>query len=227
MYLDRDIDEVMRRTRQRPLPGHRIEPDAALRFGFWLAACSYAFLAMTVNVLAATLALSAIAFYVFIYTMWLKRSTDQNIVIGGAAGAVPVLVGWAAVTGTIAWPAVVLFAVVFLWTPPHFWALSLRISDDYAAAGVPMLPVVRGEDETRRQIFLYSLVLFAATLVLVPVAPMGPVYTASAVVLGGTFVFRCLRLWRAPTGDRSWQVFKFSMLYLAGLFVAVALDALV
>jgi protoheme IX farnesyltransferase len=227
MYLDRDIDEVMRRTRQRPLPGHRIEPDAALRFGFSLAACSYAFLAITVNVLAAALALSAIAFYVFVYTMWLKRSTDQNIVIGGAAGAVPVLVGWAAVTGTLGWPAVVLFAVVFLWTPPHFWALSLRISDDYAAAGVPMMPVVRGEDETRRHIFLYSLVLFAATLVLVPVASMGPVYTASAVVLGGTFVFRCLQLWRAPTNDRSWQVFTFSMLYLAGLFVAVALDALV
>jgi heme o synthase len=227
MYLDRDIDEVMRRTRQRPLPGHRIEPDAALRFGFVLAACSYTFLAICVNVLAAVLALSAIAFYVFVYTMWLKRSTDQNIVIGGAAGAVPVLVGWAAVTGTLAWPALVLFAVVFLWTPPHFWALSLRISDDYAAAGVPMLPVVRGEDETRRQIFLYSLVLFTCTLVLVPVASMGPLYTASAVVLGGTFVFRCLELWRAPTQDRSWGVFKFSMLYLAGLFVAVALDALV
>ena len=227
MYLDRDIDEVMRRTRQRPLPGNRIEPDAALRFGFVLAACSYAFLAITVNALAATLALAAIAFYVFVYTMWLKRSTDQNIVIGGAAGAVPVLVGWAAVTGAVAWPAVVLFAVVFLWTPPHFWALSLRISDDYAAAGVPMLPVVRGEDETRKQIFLYSLVLFAATLVLVPVGSMGPVYTASAVGLGGAFVFRCVRLWRAPTTDRSWRVFRFSMLYLAGLFVAVALDALV
>jgi protoheme IX farnesyltransferase len=227
MYLDRDIDEVMRRTRQRPLPGHRIEPDAALRFGFVLAACSYGFLAMTVNVLAALLALSAIAFYVFVYTMWLKRSTDQNIVIGGAAGAVPVLVGWAAVAHTIAWPAVVLFAVVFVWTPPHFWALALRMREDYAAAGVPMLPVVRGQDETRRQIFLYSLVLFATTLVLVPVASMGPVYIATAVVLGGTFVFRCLQLWRAPTEDRSWRVFRFSMLYLAGLFVAVALDALV
>jgi protoheme IX farnesyltransferase len=227
MYLDRDIDEVMRRTRQRPLPGHLIEPDAALRFGFMLAACSYGFLAITVNVLAAMLALSAIAFYVFVYTMWLKRSTDRNIVIGGAAGAVPVLVGWAAVTGTLAWPAIVLFMVVFLWTPPHFWALSLRISDDYAAAGVPMLPVVRGEDETRRQIFLYSLVLFAATVVLVPVASMGPVYAATAVALGGTFVFRCLQLWRAPSEDRSWRVFRFSMLYLAGLFVAVALDALV
>jgi protoheme IX farnesyltransferase len=227
MYLDRDIDQVMRRTRQRPLPKHSIEPDAALRFGFVLAAVAYVFLAITVNVLAAALALSAIAFYVFVYTMWLKRSTDQNIVIGGAAGAVPVLVGWAAVTGSVALPAIVLFSVVFLWTPPHFWALALRMRDDYAAAGVPMLPVVRGDDETRRQIFRYSLVLFAVTLVLIPIASMGPVYTATAVVLGGAFVYRCLQLWREPTDDRSWRVFKFSLLYLAGLFVAVALDALV
>src|SRR5262245_20851509 len=227
MYLDRDIDQVMRRTRQRPLPNHRIEPDAALRFGFVLAAVAYAFLAITVNVLAAALALSAIAFYVFVYTMWLKRSTDQNIVIGGAAGAVPVLVGWAAVTGSIAMPAIVLFAVVFLWTPPHFWALALRMREDYAAAGVPMLPVVRGDDETRRQIFLYSLVLFGVTLLLIPIASMGPVYPATAVVLGGVFVYRCLELWREPSDDRAWRVFKFSLLYLAGLFVAVALDALV
>jgi protoheme IX farnesyltransferase len=227
MYLDRDIDQVMRRTRQRPLPNHAIDPDAALRFGFMLAAGAYAFLAITVNVLAASLALSAIAFYVFIYTMWLKRSTDQNIVIGGAAGAVPVLVGWAAVTGSLAMPALVLFAVVFVWTPPHFWALALRMRDDYAAAGVPMLPVVRGDDETRRQIFLYSLALFGTTLVLVPIAGMGPIYVATAVGLGGAFVYRCLQLWRTPTDDRSWGVFKLSMLYLAGLFVAVALDALV
>jgi protoheme IX farnesyltransferase len=227
MYLDRDIDQVMRRTRQRPLPKHKIEPEAALRFGFVLAAIAYAFLAITVNVLAAALALSAIAFYVFVYTMWLKRSTDQNIVIGGAAGAVPVLVGWAAVTGSVAMPAIVLFSVVFLWTPPHFWALALRMRDDYAAAGVPMMPVVRGDDETRRQIFLYSLVLFGVTLVLIPIASMGPVYTATAVVLGGVFVYRCLQLWREPTDDQAWRVFKFSLLYLAGLFVAVALDALV
>jgi protoheme IX farnesyltransferase len=227
MYLDRDIDQVMRRTRQRPLPKHKIEPEAALRFGFVLAAIAYAFLAITVNVLAAALALSAIAFYVFVYTMWLKRSTDQNIVIGGAAGAVPVLVGWAAVTGSVAMPAIVLFSVVFLWTPPHFWALALRMRDDYAAAGVPMMPVVRGDDETRRQIFLYSLVLFGVTLLLIPIASMGPVYTATAVVLGGVFVYRCLQLWREPTDDQAWRVFKFSLLYLAGLFVAVALDALV
>jgi len=227
MYLDRDIDEVMRRTRRRPIPRHALQPDAALRFGFGLAAVSFAFLALTVNVLAATLSLAAIAFYVFVYTMWLKRSTDQNIVIGGAAGAVPVLVGWAAVTGGIAWPAIVLFVVVFLWTPPHFWALATRMRDDYAAASVPMLPVVRGEDEARRQIFLYSLVLFAATLVLVPVASMGPIYLGTAVVLGGSFVFRALRLWREPSEARAWALFKFSVIYLGALFAAIAIDALV
>ena len=168
MYLDRDIDAIMRRTRQRPLPSHAIAPEHALRFGFVLGAIAFYFLAVVVNVLAAVLALSAIAFYVFVYTMWLKRTTAQNIVIGGAAGAVPALVGWAAVTGTLAWPAVVLFGIVFVWTPPHFWALAMRFSGDYAAAGVPMLPVVRGEAETRRQILLYSLVLFATTLAVGP-----------------------------------------------------------
>jgi heme o synthase len=227
MYLDRDIDQVMRRTRRRPLPRHAIQPEAALRFGFALGAVAFTFLALTVNVLAATLALSAIAFYVFVYTMWLKRSTTQNIVIGGAAGAVPVLVGWAAVTGGVGWPAVMLFSIVFLWTPPHFWALAMRVRDDYAAAGVPMLPVVRGEDETRRQIFLYSLVLFGATLLLVPVASMGPIYLVTAVVLGGSFVYRALHLWRDPSDARAWALFKFSVLYLGALFAAVAIDALV
>ena len=227
MYLDRDIDQVMRRTRHRPLPGHRVDPDEALRFGFVLAAVSFTFLAVTVNVLAATLALSAIAFYVFVYTMWLKRTTTQNIVIGGAAGAVPVLVGWAAVTGGLAWPAWVLFAMIFVWTPPHFWALAMRVQDDYAAAGVPMLPVVRGDDETRRQIFLYSLVLFGTTLVLVPVASMGPIYLGTAIALGGAFVYRALQLWRAPSDARAWKLFKFSIVYLGALFAAVAIDALV
>ncbi len=227
MYLDRDIDQLMRRTRQRPLPRHRIEPEHALRFGFVLGAASFASLALTVNVLAAVLALSAIAFYVFVYTMWLKRSTDQNIVIGGAAGAVPVLVGWAAVTGTLALPAWILFAVIFVWTPPHFWALAMKVSDDYAAAGVPMMPVVRGEEETRRHIFLYSLVLFGTTLLLVPVAGMGLIYLGVAVVAGGAFVFRALVLWRTPSDARAWGLFKYSIVYLAALFGAVALDALV
>ena len=227
MYLDRDIDEVMRRTRGRPLPAHQVPPERALAFGFWLGAFSFLFLAITVNMLAATLSLGAIAFYVVIYTMWLKRSTSQNIVIGGAAGAAPALIGWAAVTGSLALPAWILFAIVCVWTPPHFWALSLRFSGDYAAAGVPMLPVVKGEDETRRQIFLYSLVLFATTLLLAPVAGMGSIYLGTAVVLGGVFVYRALVLWRTASDDRSWRLFTYSIVYLAALFGAVALDAAV
>jgi protoheme IX farnesyltransferase len=227
MYLDRDIDAIMRRTQQRPLPAHAIAPEQALRFGFVLGAIAFYLLAVAVNVLAAVLALSAIAFYVFVYTMWLKRTTAQNIVIGGAAGAVPALVGWAAVTGGLAWPAIVLFAIVFVWTPPHFWALAMRFSGDYAAAGVPMLPVVRGEDETRRQILLYSLVLFATTLVLVPVGHMGPIYTGVAVLLGGSFVYRSLLVWRSADAERTRRLFSFSILYLAGLFGAVGADALV
>jgi protoheme IX farnesyltransferase len=226
MYLDRDIDAIMRRTRQRPLPSHAIAPEHALRFGFVLGAIAFYFLAVAVNVLAAVLALSAIAFYVFVYTMWLKRTTAQNIVIGGAAGAVPALVGWAAVTGTLAWPAVVLFGIVFVWTPPHFWALAMRFSGDYAAAGVPMLPVVRGEAETRRQILLYSLVLFATTLLLVPVGHMGPVDITAAVVLGGSFVYRALQVWRTGDDGRTRGLFAFSILYLAGLFGAIGVDAL-
>jgi heme o synthase len=226
MYLDRDIDERMRRTRRRPLPAHAVAPEDALRFGFVLGAASFLFLSITVNVLAASLALSAIAFYVFVYTMWLKRTTTQNIVIGGAAGAVPALVGWAAVTGTLTPPAWILFAIVFVWTPPHFWALAMRFRGDYAAAGIPMLPVVKGDDETRRQIFLYSLVLFGTTLLLVPVARMGPIYGATAVVLGGAFVYRALRLWRTGGSSRAWSLFRYSIVYLAALFGAVALDAL-
>jgi protoheme IX farnesyltransferase len=226
MYLDRDIDEIMRRTRSRPLPAHKITPDRALGFGFVLGAVSFLFLSITVNVLAAVLALSAIAFYVFVYTMWLKRTSTQNIVIGGAAGAVPALVGWAAVTGSLAAPAWILFAIIFMWTPPHFWALAMRYQQDYAAAGVPMLPVVRGEDETRRQIFLYSLVLFATTLLLYPIGRMGPVYLATAIVLGGAFVWRALQLWREPSPARAWGLFKYSIVYLAALFGSVAVDAL-
>jgi protoheme IX farnesyltransferase len=226
MYLDRDIDAIMRRTRQRPLPSHAIAPQHALRFGFVLGAIAFYFLAVAVNVLAAVLALSAIAFYVFVYTMWLKRTTAQNIVIGGAAGAVPALVGWAAVTGTLAWPAVVLFGIVFVWTPPHFWALARRFSGVEAAAGGPMLPVVRGETETRRQILLYSLVLFATTLLLVPVGHMGPVYTTAAVALGGSFVYRALQVWRSADDARTRRLFAFSILYLAGLFGAIGIDAL-
>ncbi|HYU94307.1 MAG TPA: heme o synthase [Actinomycetota bacterium] len=225
-YLDRDVDEVMRRTRRRPLPAHQVSPESALRFGYVLGAVSFLFLSIAVNVLAASLALSAIAFYVFVYTLWLKRTTTQNIVIGGAAGAVPALVGWAAVTGSVGLPAGVLFAIVFVWTPPHFWALALRYREDYASAGIPMLPVVRGPEETRRQILLYSLVLFATTLVLYPVGHMGPAYLGTAVVLGGLFVYRALRLWRERTPALAMSLFKFSIAYLALLFVAVAADAM-
>lgn len=224
-YLDRDIDEVMRRTRSRPLPAHQVSPDGALRFGYALGAISFFFLSITVNVLAASLALSAIAFYVFVYTLWLKRTTTQNIVIGGAAGAVPALVGWAAVTGTVGLPAWVLFAIVFVWTPPHFWALAMRYRGDYAAAGVPMLPVVRGEEETRRQILLYSLVLLGTTLLLYPVARMGPVYLATAIALGGVFVYQALRLWHERTPALAMSVFRFSIVYLTLLFAAVGADA--
>jgi protoheme IX farnesyltransferase len=224
-YLDRDVDEVMRRTRSRPLPAHRIEPENALAFGYVLGAASFLFLATTVNVLAASLALSAIAFYVFVYTLWLKRTSVQNIVIGGAAGAVPALVGWAAVTGTVGLPAWVLFAIVFVWTPPHFWALAMRYSGDYAAAGIPMLPVVRGPEETRRQILLYSLLLFGTSLLLVPIAHMGAVYAATAIVLGGWFVGRALRLWRSASAAQSMRLFRFSIVYLGLLFAAVAVDA--
>ena len=223
-YLDRDIDEVMRRTRRRPLPAHTVAPEDALRFGYVLGAISFFFLATTVNVLAAALALAAIAFYVFVYTLWLKRTSTQNIVIGGAAGAAPALIGWAAVAGDVGLPAWVLFAIVFVWTPPHFWALALRYQADYQAAGVPMLPVVRGDEETRRQIVLYSLVLFATTLALYPLGRMGPVYLASAIVLGAMFVWRAMRLYRDGTGARAIGLFRFSIVYLALLFVAVAAD---
>jgi protoheme IX farnesyltransferase len=226
MYLDRDIDEVMRRTRSRPLPSHALTPQQTLAFGFVLGAVSFFFLSIAVNVLAATVSLAAIAFYVFVYTMWLKRTTSQNIVIGGAAGAAPALVGWAAVTGAVGLPAWVLFVIVFVWTPPHFWALSMRFAGDYAAAGVPMLPVVKGEDETRRQIFLYSLVLFGTTLLLAPIAHMGLVYVATAVGLGGAFVYKALVLWRRAGADRAWRLFAYSIWYLAALFAAVAVDAL-
>ena len=225
-YLDRDVDEVMRRTRRRPLPAHQVSPESALRFGYVLGAVSFLFLSIAVNVLAASLALSAIAFYVFVYTLWLKRTTTQNIVIGGAAGAVPALVGWAAVTGSVGLPAWVLFAIVFVWTPPHFWALALRYREDYAAAVIPMLPVVRGPEETRRQILLYSLVLFATTLVLYPVAHMGPAYLGTAVILGGLFVYLALRLWRERSPALAVRLFKFSIAYLALLFAAVAADAI-
>jgi protoheme IX farnesyltransferase len=226
-YLDRDIDEIMLRTRRRPLPSRRIEPRNALLFGLALGVAGFAFLWITVNLLSAALATAAMAFYVLVYTLWLKRRSPQNIVIGGAAGAVPALVGWSAVTGRIGWPAVVLFLIVFVWTPPHFWALSLRYRRDYAAAGVPMLPVVAGEEETRRQIAWYSVGLVGISLTLVPVAHMGFVYLVAALVLGARFVSGALRLRRRPTPAGAMALFRFSLVYLAVLFAAVAADTLV
>jgi protoheme IX farnesyltransferase len=227
MYIDRDIDHLMRRTRHRPLPRHAVAPERALAFGIVLSVLSFVWLTVTVNLLSALLAASAIGFYVFVYTLWLKRSTPQNIVIGGAAGCVPVLVAWAAVTGTVQVPALVLFAIVFYWTPPHFWALALRYRGDYAAASVPMLPVVRGEAETARQIVVYTILLVVVSLLLFPAARMGLIYLVAAVVLGAGFVWYALRVQRDTTDGRAAiRLFRFSISYLTLLFAAVAADSL-
>jgi len=226
-YVDRDIDQVMHRTRRRPLPTHRITPRRALWFGIALGAAGFVWLALTVNLLSAVLSTAALLFYVLVYTMWLKRTSPQNIVIGGAAGAAPVLVGWAAVTGRVGWPAVVLFVVVFLWTPPHFWALAMRYEREYAEAGVPMLPVVAGRDATVRQILLYSYLLVASTLVLWPVAHTGWLYPAAAAVLGVLFVRTALHLHRRRTVSAAMSLFRFSIVYLALLFLAVAVDTVI
>ncbi len=231
-YLDRDIDLLMVRTRRRPLPAHEVEPERAVVFGIVLGAIALVVMAWFVNLVAAFLTLLAIAFYVVVYTIMLKRSTPQNIVIGGAAGALPPVIGWAAVTGSVALPAIILFAIVFYWTPPHFWALSLRIRKDYEAARVPMLPVVRGIPETTRQIGLYTVLLVAISLVLFSVARMGLIYLVAAVVLGGIFIWQSYRLWReGDSEERSTagaiRLYKYSITYLTLLFAAVAIDALV
>jgi len=187
----------------------------------------FVWLAVVVNVLSALLAASAIGFYVLVYTVWLKRTTPQNIVVGGAAGAVPVLVGWAAVTGTVGAPAWLLFAIVFLWTPPHFWALAMRYRDDYEAAGVPMLPVVRGPRETTAQILLYTVALIPVTIALYPVAGMGVIYAAAAGGLGAGFVYQAMRLRREPDATSAMRLFRFSIYYLGLLFAAIAADGLV
>jgi len=226
-YLDRDIDVVMTRTRRRPLPAHEVDPAHAVVFGIVLGVISFAALGYFVNLLSAFLALLAIAFYVVIYTMMLKRTTPQNIVIGGAAGALPPVIGWAAVTGRIEIPALLLFAVVFYWTPPHFWALALRISRDYASARIPMLPVVSGVQETGRQILLYTVLLVVVSIILWPVARMGAIYLGAAVILGAIFLWQAVRLWRTGTGAGAIGLYKFSITYLTLLFLAIAVDALV
>ena len=231
-YLDRDLDQLMVRTRRRPLPAQDIAPERAMIFGMILAVISVGLMSWFVNLLAAFLTLLAIAFYVVVYTVMLKRSTPQNIVIGGAAGALPPVIGWAAVTGNVGLPAIMLFLLVFYWTPPHFWALALRIRGDYAAAGVPMLPVVHGVAETSRQIALYTILLVAISLVFAVVGQMGLVYLGTAVVLGAIFLWRAFILWRqgaSPEAStaQAIRLYRFSISYLTLLFVAVAIDAVV
>ena len=224
--LDADIDRLMgSRTRARPVAAGRVPAARALEFGLVLSAFSFALLASAVNVLTAVLALVGNLFYVLVYTGWLKRATPQNIVIGGAAGAVPPVVGYAAATGSLALPALWLFLIVFLWTPPHFWALALMLKEHYAAAKVPMLPVVRGERETTRQILLYSAVMVAFTVVVG--LWLGPLYTAAALVLGAAFVWLAWRLRAQATRARALALFHYSLAYLALLFVAAALDPVV
>ena len=227
MVVDRDIDAVMARTRNRPLVTGELSVGGALRFALGLEVAAFVLLWGAVNLLSAVLAVGATLFYVLVYTLWLKRTSTRNIVIGGAAGAVPVLVGWAAVKGHLDWPPVILFAVIFYWTPPHFWALAVRYRDDYAAADVPMLPAVVGVRATAARILGYSLVLWALTLLFGDVAHMGPLYLVSAFALGAVFTWYAVRLLRSATPERAMRLFTFSISYITLLFGAMALDQLV
>jgi protoheme IX farnesyltransferase len=225
---DRDIDYIMERTRDRPIPSGRVSPRDALIFASTLAIASFTLLTAFANLLSACLAMSGIFFYVVIYTHWLKRHSTQNIVIGGAAGAIPPLVGWAAVTGDLSWPAWVLFALVFLWTPPHFWALAILIREDYAKVGVPMLPVIDGNEPTSKQIFYYTLSLIPVSLLLVyPLHVMGAIYAAIALLLGGVFVKKAWELMQQPSDLMvARSVFKYSILYMMLLCAGMAIDSL-
>ena len=223
-YMDQDIDSLMSRTAQRPVPGHRVRPMAALAYGIALNIAAFVVLAYWVNLLAAVFTLAATLFYVLVYTGWLKRSTPQNIVIGGAAGSIPPVVGWVAVTGTFDLPALYLFAIIFFWTPPHFWALSLLIKTDYERAGVPMLPVVAGEEKTVGSIFMYSLVLVALTVVFAATGAVGLVYLAAALVLGAAFIWAAWRLKQQIERPKARNLYLYSLLYLALLFGAMMAD---
>ena len=223
-YWDRDIDARMRRTANRPIPSGRVSPAAAVRYGILLQILSFVLLSLTVNVLAAALALGGFIGYVGVYTMWLKRRTPQNIVIGGAAGAMPPLVAWAATRGSLSWTAVYLFAIVFYWTPPHFWALSLLMKDEYAEVGVPMLPVVRGEDTTRLHIVLYAALLYSVSQLPFCVGVFGGVYLAASMALGLAFIGGAIWLYRRRDRRTALRLYLFSMLYLALLFAAMVLD---
>jgi protoheme IX farnesyltransferase len=232
MYVDRDIDSVMHRTRNRPLVTGSVTPAAALAFACALEVAAFAELWRFVNLLSAVLALSATAFYVGIYTLWLKRRSSQNIVIGGAAGAVPVLVGWAAVTGSLAWPPVILFAVIFLWTPPHFWALAIRYREDYEAASIPMLPVVATPTRIARNVFGYTAALVASTIAFAPVAHMGLTYLVVAIVGGAAYLAMAGRLWilahrSSAIEGEAMRLFGYSITYLTLLFATMAVDVFV
>ena len=226
-YIDRDIDQIMGRTQRRSLPSGRVEPRQALIFGIVLGLASFIVLFAFVNLLSASLAFSAILFYVFVYTLGLKRTTTQNIVIGGAAGAVPVLVGWAAITNSLSLPPVMFFAIIFFWTPPHFWALSLLIQKDYEKAGIPMLPVVKGEAETRKQILLYSVFLLALTLALFVLGIMGYFYLVGATLLGVGLVYYAVRLWREHSKKWARTLFWYSNMYLAAIFALMVVDRVI
>ena len=227
MYIDRDIDALMVRTQGRPLVTGDIRPQNALMFAVLLEIAAFAVLWSGANLLSALLALSATMFYVCIYSLWLKRTSKQNIVIGGAAGAVPVLVGWAAVQNSLGWAPVILFLVIFFWTPPHFWALAIRHSDDYRAAGVPMLPVVATMQETVRSMVIYSVILTATSLALIPVADLGYIYGITALLFGTLFILGSIRLGRDPSESRSMRLFSFSITYISVLFMALTVDVLV
>ena len=225
-YIDRDIDHVMVRTRRRPLPGGRMSPKQVLWFGVGLTVLSVAVLWLAANLLTALLALAGCLFYVFIYTKLLKRSSTQNIVVGGAAGAIPPLVGWAAVANDISLLPIFMFLVIFFWTPPHFWALALLRQREYRAAGVPMLPVIVGDRETHRQIALYSVLLLIVSLAPAFLLLMGPVYLGLAIVVNAIFLWQAVDIWRNPTNQTIWRLYKFSLLFLALLFLAMGIDGL-
>ena len=226
MYVDRDIDRLMHRTRHRPLVTGAVSPRAALAFAVILEVLAFAELWALVNLLSAVLAVSATLFYVFVYSLWLKRTSTQNIVIGGAAGAVPVLVGWAAVRDSLGMAPLVLFAIIFVWTPPHFWALAIRYRDDYRRADVPMMPTVVGFTRTARQIVVYTVLLWAASLIFYPVARMGDVYLVAAILLGAIFLWQAVQLLRDRTPERAMRLFGYSISYLTLLFAAMAVDQL-
>ena len=227
MYIDRDIDALMERTKTRPLVTGLISPRNALVFAVTLEVIAFAVLWAGANLLSGLLALSATFFYVFVYSLWLKRTSKQNIVIGGAAGAVPVLVGWAAVTNGLGWTPWLLFLLIFLWTPPHFWALAIKHREDYQAAGVPMLPVVETREKVIRSMILYTIALIACSLVVIPVADMGWVYGVSAGILGAAFLWGTIALGRADTASASMKLFSFSITYISVLFVALTVDVFV